>query len=352
MCAGELIFLGKVPSFVKLGGGPAAGFPALASIAGQPGKGNRPEGGGRRFLAAPRIFPWKSPLFAVWEVMPSFIYITDVFCPWCFGFAPVMQELAEEYRFPVRVLCGELVDEPTPTSKMGTPTLLAFFERLSATTGREIGKGFFELLTPEKSVLMDSRRSAELMAALKKLAPGYALEQMERFQDVFYVEGRDVLAPAVQADAASRWGVDASALAGALASEGVQGKAEKELEEAEARRKRLEKLRYHSDFKPEEFFPYLFDEPYVHYYDSLSIAPDSTLWIYRLQNISGTDTLYDGLRMIMVSDTLAVSDSVAAAVGTPAEKEKEDKLEQPLQRDQLKRVMNGKFISPVKNKDR
>lgn len=233
MCAGELIFLGKVPSFVKLGGGPAAGFPALASIAGQPGKGNRPEGGGRRFLAAPRIFPWKSPLFAVWEVMPSFIYITDVFCPWCFGFAPVMQELAEEYRFPVRVLCGELVDDPTPTSKMGTPTLLAFFERLSSTTGREIGKGFFELLTPEKSVLMDSRRSAGLMAALKKLAPGYALEQMERFQDVFYVEGRDVLDPAVQADAASRWGVDAAALAGALASEVVQGKAEKELEEAE-----------------------------------------------------------------------------------------------------------------------
>ncbi|MBQ3171772.1 MAG: DsbA family protein [Mailhella sp.] len=165
--------------------------------------------------------------------MPSFIYITDVFCPWCFGFAPVMQELAEEYRFPVRVLCGELVAEPTPTSKMGTPTLLAFFERLSSTTGREIGKGFFELLTPEKSVLMDSRRSAGLMAALKKLAPGNALEQMERFQDVFYVEGRDVLDPAVQADAASRWGVDAPALAGALASEGVLSKAEKELEEAE-----------------------------------------------------------------------------------------------------------------------
>ncbi|MBQ8172584.1 MAG: hypothetical protein IJ034_01410, partial [Mailhella sp.] len=61
--------------------------------------------------------------------MPSFIYITDVFCPWCFGFAPVMKKLAEEYRFPVRVLGGELVDEPTQTSKMGTPTLLAFFQR-------------------------------------------------------------------------------------------------------------------------------------------------------------------------------------------------------------------------------
>ena len=55
--------------------------------------------------------------------MPSFIYITDVFCPWCFGFAPVMKKLVEEYRFPVRTLCGELVDNPTPTSKMGTPAV-------------------------------------------------------------------------------------------------------------------------------------------------------------------------------------------------------------------------------------
>lgn len=165
--------------------------------------------------------------------MPSFIYITDVFCPWCFGFAPVMKKLAEEYRFPVRTLCGELVDEPTPTSKMGTPTLLAFFERLSSTTGREIGAGFFEMLKPEHSVTMDSRRSAELMAALKKTAPGHALEQMEVFQEVFYLEGRDVLDASVQADTASRWGLDAAGLAEALVSEAVQDKAEKELEEAE-----------------------------------------------------------------------------------------------------------------------
>lgn len=165
--------------------------------------------------------------------MPSFIYITDVFCPWCFGFAPVMKKLVEEYRFPVRTLCGELVDEPTPTSKMGTPTLLAFFERLSSTTGREIGSGFFEMLKPEHSVIMDSRRSAELMAALKRAAPGHALEQMEVFQEVFYAEGRDVLSPSVQADVSSRWGVEPAALSEALASEAVQGKAEKELEEAE-----------------------------------------------------------------------------------------------------------------------
>ena len=72
---------------------------------------------------------------------------------------------------------------------------------------------------------------------------------------------------------------------------------------------RLEKMRIKSDFKPEEFFPYLFDEPYVHYYDSLSVEPDSVLMVYRLSNIDRSDTLFDGIRII-VRDTAAVVDTI------------------------------------------
>ena len=116
---------------------------------------------------------------------------------------------------------------------MGTPRLRAFFQRLSDTTGRKLGSGFFGLLEESGSVLMDSSRSALLMAALKKLAPGHALEQMEAFQNAFYEDGRDVLALDVQADVAARWGVTAQALSQAFASEAVQKKAQKEMDEAE-----------------------------------------------------------------------------------------------------------------------
>ncbi len=73
-----------------------------------------------------------------------------------------------------------------------------------------------------------------------------------------------------------------------------------------------------ADFHPEEFFPYLFDEPYVHYYDSVAFVPDSLLWIYRLVPIERADTIYDQIRMIIrdtlaVSDSLAIKDSLAAA---------------------------------------
>lgn len=165
--------------------------------------------------------------------MPSFIYITDVFCPWCFGFAPVMERLVAHHGFPVRVLCGNLVDTPEQTSSMGTPRLRAFFQRLSDTTGRTLGEGFFRLLSEEGSVVMDSSRSALLLASLKKLAPGHALEQMEAFQNAFYEDGRDVLNLDVQADVAARWGVSLEALKQASASEAVQDKAKKEMDEAE-----------------------------------------------------------------------------------------------------------------------
>ena len=70
---------------------------------------------------------------------------------------------------------------------------------------------------------------------------------------------------------------------------------------------KLPKLVYDIDWG--EYFPYLLDEPYVHYYDSISFEPDSTLWIYRLQSIERADTIYDCLRMVVL-DSLSVNDSI------------------------------------------
>ena len=91
---------------------------------------------------------------------------------------------------------------------------------------------------------------------------------------------------------------------------------------------KLPKLK--SDFKPQEYFAYLFDEPYVHYYDSLGIEIDSLKWEYRFVSIETADTLYDRIRMIIrdtlppvdslaPADSLALADSIAKAVEKPVE---------------------------------
>lgn len=95
-------------------------------------------------------------------------------------------------------------------------------------------------------------------------------------------------------------------------------KKEEELAKLKALQEHLESLKFEADFHVEEFFPYLFDEPYVHYYDSLDVKPDSVLMVYRFINIDRADTLYDGLRMVL-KDSLAVKDTVICCDTIPAE---------------------------------
>ena len=79
--------------------------------------------------------------------------------------------------------------------------------------------------------------------------------------------------------------------------------------EAEAARK-LE--RFKQDYSFDEYFPYMADEPYVHYYDSLTVETDS-FKVYRLVAIETADTLYDRLEMIVPSDSLMICDTVPVA---------------------------------------
>ena len=113
-----------------------------------------------------------------------------------------MQRISSEYPgYPVRVLSGDLVENPTTTGEMmrNHPTMREFFVRLAKTTGQAVGQDFLRRLEPGQGDLrMFSPDMAVPLAALKKLAPGHELEQMEAFQSAFYGEGRDVLAPEVQ----------------------------------------------------------------------------------------------------------------------------------------------------------
>ena len=87
-----------------------------------------------------------------------------------------------------------------------------------------------------------------------------------------------------------------------------------ELEREAAIRKVRESYRIKVELDWDEQNPYLFEEAYVHYYDSLSVEADSAN-IYRLRNIERGDTIYRGLRMIVpdVVDSLEIKDTVMAA---------------------------------------
>lgn len=136
--------------------------------------------------------------------MSHYLYITDVYCPWCYAFGLVFDKLREQYPLPVRVLCGELVNPGNTIDDMvmEMPNIRAFFKRLSETAGRGVGKAYLDLLEPGKgNITMDSRAMSIPVAALRRLRPGQEKEQIEALQQAFYQDGLDVLDPYVQAKA-------------------------------------------------------------------------------------------------------------------------------------------------------
>ena len=69
--------------------------------------------------------------------------------------------------------------------------------------------------------------------------------------------------------------------------------------------KYLQDIRVDVEFDIDKQFPYLFKEPYPHYFDSIDVALDSTS-IYRIEEIVCSDTTYEGVRMI-IRDTITVA---------------------------------------------
>lgn len=164
----------------------------------------------------------------------NLLYLSDVFCPWCYGFVPVMRRiLADRPELSVRVLGGDLVEVPRMLSAMKGSR--DFFTRLATTTGQPVG-AFLDALDSAGAggpdLRMHSPEAGAAFVALKLLAPGHEADQMEAFQSAFYGEGRDVFDPAVQHALAARWGVDAAAFDAALADSNVRERAERETAEA------------------------------------------------------------------------------------------------------------------------
>lgn len=99
-----------------------------------------------------------------------------------------------------------------------------------------------------------------------------------------------------------------------------------------------------SDFRVGDFVPYLDDEPYVHFYDSLVVEVDTAL-MYRLVSLERADTLYDRIRMIVV-DSLFLDDSIPRLEAILAA----DSLRTAIGADSLRRMKTREIADTLKVK--
>lgn len=81
-------------------------------------------------------------------------------------------------------------------------------------------------------------------------------------------------------------------------------------EEIQRKKNELERFMrmYSVTLDSKQYRTYLFEEPYVHYYDSLAFEADTVSSIYCLKSIERADTLYDCIRMVLPADSSSVNE--------------------------------------------
>lgn len=163
-----------------------------------------------------------------------FVYIADVYCPWCYGFAPVMQKVAAEHpAFPVHVLGGNLISQPMTLAEdvARQPGLVDFWREVEQATGRSLA-GAIRAAENGEQMRLYSPGADELLAVLRQLAPGHELEQLCMLEDMTYGEGKDLFAEGSLAEIAARWNIPASRFESALDQSASQAATERSLEMA------------------------------------------------------------------------------------------------------------------------
>lgn len=128
---------------------------------------------------------------------PTLYYCYDAYCGWCYGFSPVMRQLAARYkdRLHIEVLSGGMIpaDHPAPIDKVAGFIGKAY-SRVEELTGIRFGPDFlWHIFNPEKSDwLIHSEKSAAALCIFKEIDPENQVDFAADLQLALNFEGRDL----------------------------------------------------------------------------------------------------------------------------------------------------------------
>lgn len=140
-------------------------------------------------------------------------YFTDALCGWCYGFSPVITQLAENYKneLDFEVFCGGLflnqrvgdINEVAPYIKNGA------YKAVESRTGVKFGKGFLNRVFDENdSYIVNSIYPARVLCLVKEQFPDQALPFIHLLHKAVYFDGIDMTDLSAYAKYASEIGFD------------------------------------------------------------------------------------------------------------------------------------------------
>ena len=134
------------------------------------------------------------------------IYVTDPMCGWCWGFSPVINQLADmvRNRAAVRVLPGGLrTDTRMPLSDHEVKMINDEWVKIAQTTEQPFD--FSQPLTNE--YVYDTGPACRALSLMTRERPSCGLDYLKSLQQAFYVGRRDLKDPEALADYAQSYGV-------------------------------------------------------------------------------------------------------------------------------------------------
>ncbi|WP_412547714.1 DsbA family protein [Pseudomonas sp. PDM15] len=127
-------------------------------------------------------------------------------CSWCWGFAPVVQALAEQAAaagVPLQLVLGGLRRERAALDPAARVRILSHWQAVNASTGQLFN---FNDALPEGFVY-DTEPACRALVTARGLDEQSVWPLLELIQEAFYAEGRDVTRAQVLVELAERAGI-------------------------------------------------------------------------------------------------------------------------------------------------
>jgi putative protein-disulfide isomerase len=134
------------------------------------------------------------------------LYVMDPMCSWCWGFAPVLESLAQQAAAAgvgVQLVLGGLRRDSVAIDAAARVRYLGYWQAVNASTGQLFN---FTAGLPE-GLVYDTEPACRALVTARNLNPEQALPLAQLIQRAFYTEGVDVTRASVLVDLAERAGL-------------------------------------------------------------------------------------------------------------------------------------------------